>query len=408
MPRAIDAPIRHADDDDDEEQTVVIAGTAAHRGGRRTAPGARTLVTVDTHDDAGRPPQGHDAASRQALAQRLAAVLGWSFGGAFDAAGRYAPPLYFVPEDALVKSDADHFGIKSPDQLYGGVVPFAFVATKVITHPLVRPDATAPRGWSYAFARQVTDVVLRGFAAFTCDDARRATDALLADGPVRIKCGSGIGGRGQYRANTTDEAEMALAAIDAREFAESGIVVEEHLDAVTTYSVGQVEVGGLVASYCGTQQATRNRQGHDVYGGSTLDIVRGGFESLLGQDLRADAREAVDLAKRYDRAARVCYEGLFASRRNYDVAIGADAAGARRAGVLEQSWRIGGASGAEILALEALHRDPARGRIRCATVEAYDDRCAVPADAFVYFRDERAGAGPVIKYAVERHDADAG
>ena len=351
----------------------MIAGTAAHRGGSRTvAGGARTLVTVGKRGP-GRPQQGHDVASRLALAQRLAALLGWSFGGTFDTAGRYAQPLYFVPEDALVRSEADLFGIVGPDQLYGGVVPFAFVATKVITHPLVRPDAAAPRGWSHAFAWQVQDAVLRGFAAFARDDARRAAGVLLAEGPVRIKCGSGIGGRGQYLANTTDEADSALAAIDAREFAESGIVVEEHLAAVTTYSVGQVEVDGLVASYCGTQQATRNRQGHEVYGGSTLDVVRGGFESLLRQGLHADAREAVDLASRYDQAARVCYEGLFASRRNYDVAIGADATGARRAGVLEQSWRIGGASGAEILALEAFRRDPGRVRIRCATVEAHDD-----------------------------------
>lgn len=385
----------------------MIATMAVHHGGHRTVPGVRTLVTVGRHG-AGRPQQGHDAASQQALAQRLAALLGWSFGGTFDAAGRYAPPLYFVPEDALVRSDADRLGIAAPDQLYGGVVPFAFVATKVITHPLVRPDATAPRGWSHAFARQVKDAVLRGFAAFTGDDARRAAEALLADGPIRIKCGSGIGGRGQYLANSTGEAGRALAAIDAREFAESGIVVEEHLGAVTTYSVGQVEVGGLVASYCGTQQTTRNRQGHEVYGGSTLDVVLGGFDSVQDEDLHADARDAVNLAKRYDQAARACYEGLFASRRNYDVAIGADATGARRAGVLEQSWRIGGASGAEILALEAFRRDPARGRIRCATVEAYDNRCAVPADAFVYFRDDRAGAGPAIKYAVELHNADAG
>ncbi len=86
----------------------------------------------------------------------------------------------------------------------------------------------------------------------------------------------------------------------------------------------------------------------------------------------------------------------------------APACGARRAGVLEQSWRIGGASGAEILALAAFRRDPARRRISCATVEVYDQQCAVPADAFVYFRDDGAGAGPAIKYAVELDDADAG
>ena len=384
----------------------MIAGLAAHRGGRRSMRGRRTVVTVDRHDT--RRPQGHDAASRQALAQRLAALLGWQFAGAYDAAGPNAHPLYFVPDDALSRADADLLGIVTADQLYGGVVPHAFVATKVITHPLVRPDATAPRGWSHAFARQVEGSVLRGLTAFAADDAMRAAEAVLAHGPIRVKCGSGIGGRGQYLANSADEADRVLAEIDARELAESGIVVEENLAAVTTYSVGQVEVAGLIASYCGIQQTTRNRKGHEVYGGSILDVVRGGFQALLDQDLPADTRGAATLASRYDQAARECYDGLFASRRNYDVAIGTDAAGTRRAGVLEQSWRIGGASGAEILALEALHRDPARTRVRCATVEIHDEHCAAPADAFVYFRGDGAGPGPVIKYAIELHDADAG
>jgi len=53
-----------------------------------------------------------------------------------------------------------------------------------------------------------------------------------------------------------------------------------------------------------------------------------------------------------------------------------------------------------------LHSDPARKRIRCATVEVYDDQGALPADAFVYCRGADADAGPVLKYAVELHDAN--
>ena len=44
---------------------------------------------------------------------------------------------------------------------------------------------------------------------------------------------------------------------------------------------------------------------------------------------------------------------FFASRRNYDVVAGLDARGQRRCGVLEQSWRVGGASPAELVALAA-------------------------------------------------------
>ena len=47
-----------------------------------------------------------------------------------------------------------------------------------------------------------------------------------------------------------------------------------------------------------------------------------------------------------DAAATECFPGLVASRRNYDVAQGTNARGKRCSGVLEQSWRLGGATGA--------------------------------------------------------------
>ena len=72
-----------------------------------------------------------------------------------------------------------------------------------------------------------------------------------------------------------------------------------------------------------------------------------------------------------------------------------------RSGVLEQSWRIGGASGAEVMALEAFRRDRRRMHIRCATVEVYDSEGPVPDGAFVYYRGVDANAGPLTKYAVE-------
>ncbi len=82
-----------------------------------------------------------------------------------------------------------------------------------------------------------------------------------------------------------------------------------------------------------------------MYGGSDLLVARGGFEALLALGLGEDARLAVARARAYDAAAAGCFPGMFASRRNYDVIQGLDAAGRRRSGVLEQSWRVGGASG---------------------------------------------------------------
>jgi uncharacterized protein DUF3182 len=291
-------------------------------------------------------------------------------------------------------------GIRGPQQLFGGVVPYPFVGTKAITHPLVDPGALAPAGWSRAFNEYARDTVLRGYTAFARTDASRAASSLLHRGPVRIKCVSGIGGAKQHVAATAGDVLSVLATIDSREFDEAGVTVEEHLADSVTYSVGRVDCGGCTISYCGTQQTTCNSHGDEVYGGSTLDVVRGGFDALLANDLPDDRRIAIELVQTYDAAAFSAYPQAFASRRNYDVLFGRDGAGRARAGVLEQSWRIGGASAAEVMALAAFKRDAACVRGRYGTVEVYDDACPVPPEAFVYYRGIDAHVGPLTKYAI--------
>jgi hypothetical protein len=53
-----------------------------------------------------------------------------------------------------------------------------------------------------------------------------------------------------------------------------GLVIEENLSEVTTYSVGQVRVADLVESYYGTQRLTQDSCGARVYGGSDHVVVR--------------------------------------------------------------------------------------------------------------------------------------
>jgi hypothetical protein len=281
------------------------------------------------------------------------------------------------------------------------VVPHAFIATKAITHPLLAPDAAAPVGWSHACAELMGGAALRGYTAFERGDAKAAARELLRDGPVRIKSVLGIGGAGQHLVRTEEEIDAALAAIGDDELALAGVAIEEHLENAVTYSVGAVTLPGIEIAYCGTQTCVRNPRGHDVYGGSTLDVIRGGFDELLAAGLPQLCFDAVELAQAYDAAAFEAYPEAYASRRNYDVLFGRDAAGRLRAGVLEQSWRIGGASGAEVMALDAFRRDRRRLRIRCATVEVYDDDGVVPDGAFVYYRGVDAYASPLTKYALE-------
>ena len=164
-------------------------------------------------------------------------------------------------------------------------------------------------------------VVLPGFSAFTRADALKAAQRLLEDGPVRLKHGRGIGGKGQWVAKDAIEVAAALEAIEPAELARCGLVLEPSLAEEATYSVGQVRVDGLCASYCGTQKATTDNQGQTAYGGSDLVIVRGDYEALEKFPLPEDVRTAIRRARVFDAAAAE-FPGLFASRRNYDVLRG--------------------------------------------------------------------------------------
>jgi hypothetical protein len=350
----------------------------------------------------------HERATRTGIARRLAVLKGFEFGGTYEASARPPAPLYFVPSDTLVGQDLpNELGIRDEHDLFGGIVPFAFVATKALTHPLTGPDARAPAGWSHEFGCRVRDAVHAGWSAFSIADARRAGLRLLGKGTVRLKPVRATGGGGQVVVRAEAELDAALEAMEPSEVEGHGLVLEEHLTDVVTFSVGQVRVSDLAAAYHGTQQLTRDNTGREVYGGSRLVCVRGGFEALLGLDLPEDVRLAVAQARAYDAAAVACFPGLIASRRNYDVLRGLDDEGGWRSGVLEQSWRVGGASGAEIAALEAFRADPALRTVRSSTVEVYGEGVPPPPHAIVYFRGVDDQVGPITKYAMVEASGNA-
>jgi hypothetical protein len=348
----------------------------------------------------------HERISQLEVAKRLAALQGLAFAGEYSSTASYAGRVYFVPTETITdKEEAHRLGIVSESDLFGGVVPQPFAATKAVTHPIVSPDAYAPAGWSSDFAERVQDSVLKGLSAFTLKDAHEAGSRLLKHGPVRIKPVRATAGRGQSAVYNPEELALALDALNTEELKGHGVVLEEHLDEVTTYSVGQVQVADLVVTYYGTQRLTSDNDGETVYGGSDLMVVRGGFETLLDLDMSDEARLAVAQAQTYDTAALDCFPGLCASRRNYDVAQGMDVEGRRRSGVLEQSWRIGGASSAEVMALEAFQPAPELRFVRASSLEIYGEDTPVPADATVLFRGADKDVGFITKCVrVEPYD----
>jgi hypothetical protein len=368
------------------------------------APAAHPCVVTHAGSAAARR-NGHEAATRAEIARRIARLCGADFGGEYDASTCRMPQPYFVPADTLSTSEAARMGIRGEADLYGGVVPHPHVATKTITHPLLEGARHVPAGWSHEFPRRVAYVALQGFTAFSRADAIVAAERLLAAaGEVRIKRAAGIAGLGQFVVASGAELARALDAIEPAELEREGAVIEENLGEVVTFGVGQVRIGTLTASYCGSQELTTDNRGREVYGGSRLTVARGGFDALLATQSSEQARLAIAQARVYDAAADGCFAGFFASRRNYDVAQGRDTLGRPRSGVLEQSWRPGGASGAEIAALEAFAANPALRCVRACTREAYGEPSALPPGAAVYFAGDDPHVGRLTKYAwIERH-----
>ncbi|MBL8286930.1 MAG: DUF3182 family protein [Rubrivivax sp.] len=350
--------------------------------------------------------QGHDLATRVEVARQLALVLGCRFSGGVVSAAELPEGAYVVPSDTLTSiEEARRLGITGPEDLFGGVVPHPFVATKLVTHPLVSRRAAAPAHWVHELGHELGASVLPGYSVFGRDDAIEAACRLLPAGPVRLKDAGGVGGAGQWVAATLHELTARLDTLGPDRLA-GGFVVERNLARVQTCSVGQVRAGRWLATYAGHQRLVRNHRGHEVYGGSTLSVVEGDFDELARLDLSPQMRLAIEQARQYHRTVHEAFPQMIASRCNYDVAQGHDTAGRWVSGVLEQSWRIGGCSGAEVAALRAFKERGAHA-VQASTHEVYGD-VALPPGAVVLFdgHDAQAG-GRIVKYALVHAHVDA-
>lgn len=347
----------------------------------------------------------HDRASRSELGRRIARLGQATFADhdtSIDSQLVDAPPdTLFIPTGTIDLFTARQLGIRDESQIYGGIVPFPFVGSKVITHPTFHDDDAIPAGWCSELGPALARHVLSGWSAFSLEAVRAASLDMLECTSIRLKEVEATAGLGQFVVNSVLELDEVIAQLDKAAISSSGVVIEENLDDVVTYSVGTTRLFGEVISYWGTQRLTTNNSGATVYGGSTLHVVRGGFEQLAELGLADDLQQGIDKAIAYDAIVSRFYPDLLASRRNYDVAAGVNSYGERRIGVLEQSWRAGGASGAEIAALEALARNPGRLAVTCATMEIYGEVDAAPEGSILYYSGVDPVAGPMSKYAME-------
>jgi len=347
----------------------------------------------------------HVVETNRALARWLAQILGLEFAGDYDPLVHGQDELYLLPTQTIVgPAAARQLRVTGPDDLWGGYVEHDFICTKAITHGLLNKNAVAPPGWAPLFSQRVRNVVLDGLSVFSLNDARPAASHLLYSGPIRMKPIHACAGRGQQVIESLEHFDELLTQPDvARQFNE-GVVLEQDLQQVVTYSAGQSFIAGHVLSYCGQQYLTEDADGEQVYGGSELLVVQGGYPELLALPLPPDVRQAVQQARVFDAAADEAYPRFFASRRNYDIAQGLDTEGRQRSGVLEQSWRMGGASSAEVAALQAFIDQPGMRAIRVSAVETYVDR-PLPADAIEVYRGPAEHSDFLLKYVtVQSYD----
>lgn len=347
----------------------------------------------------------HDKASRSELARRIAR-LGEAIFVDNDISSNQQlsggqPDTLYIPTGTIDLSTARELGIGNESQIYGGVVPFPFVGSKVITHPVFGDDPALPAGWRTELGLALAPYVLSGWSAFTRNALRAAALNMLGRTAIRLKEVEATAGLGQFVVTSVEELEEVIAQLDASAVSRHGMVIEENLDNVVTYSVGTTRLFDEAISYWGTQRLTTNNSGATVYGGSTLHVIRGDMERLATLGLAGELQQAIDKAIAYDAIVSHFYPDLLASRRNYDVAVGVNSYGECRIGVLEQSWRAGGASGAEVAAFEAFARDPGRSAVTCMTMEIYGEVDAAPYGSIVYYSGVDPIAGPMTKYAME-------
>jgi hypothetical protein len=317
--------------------------------------------------------------------------------------------LFYVPDEALVLEEAVPLGIRGPTDLFGGVVPYAFVGTKAISHGLVDERAARPAGWSSAFATHISDVVLPGYTVFDIGDARAAAQRMLLLGPIRLKRPLSCGGGGQRLATSPAQLDAFLEEFSADELATHGLVLETDLREVTTLSIGQVAIAETRVTYYGVQAVTKDNDGRMVYGGSDLVCLRGDWDALDRAPLSPQARLAAAQARRYD-AATATYPDFIATRRNYDVAQGIDGRGRARSGVLESSWRSGGATTAELAALELFLGDPELQGVEVRAVKHFGGGHEPPRNAVVHYEGDDPRDGPIVRYTAvtqTRRQADS-
>ncbi len=286
-------------------------------------------------------------------------------------------------KDALIESEKDFFG---------GIVPRAHQSTKAIMHPLVSREAACPLGWSHEFSQELVhlELVLPGFTVFNIEDIRTAFNHLYDKGvyQIRLKDPLGYLGMNQFVVTSFQELEQFISdkIVNNEKLQQYGLVVEENLcpEDLKIYSVSFVTVGSHQVQCIGVQRFSQG-----LYRGTDHVIMQTGkriIPELLAQVgifNKEDAQVIIDKALLFRALLNKHIPEIKTARFNVDIVSGIASIYSngtcelvKRFALLEQSFRVGGASAAEIWGLEYLLCHPSVDAVCASTYYRYGDEAS--------------------------------
>lgn len=261
-----------------------------------------------------------------------------------------------------------------------------------------------PPAWNRPFAATTEDTGLPGFTVFSEQDAHHALERLLDEGHVaRGKRAAAAGGNDQFLLETPNDLKRVWDRVSTDELQKLGLVVEANMrPGFNVIAAGQTLLNGIQVSFAGSVRELPAQADQRYFGGTDVVLTRGGFDSLTPY-FRNDNEtlNAIQKIAGFHNNARQ-HLGLIASRSAYTVLSGTAHNDKNYSGVLEQSWRIGGSSGPEILAIQAFQDDPSLQAVNGVSRNLLGADATAPPNARVHYRGDDSFYGPVTVYSCIR------
>ena len=266
----------------------------------------------------------HEAATGRWIGERLAALLGFGYGGVHSQDVSYDAPPFFVPDTTLLcrRRGVGHPRAAAPVRWRGA----ARVRGDQVDHPSRWSKARASCRkagrvrWAMRWTKSPCPASRR--SASTTSRARPGTCSTAACRRASSVPTASAGSASP--SPPTEDARCRLAHLDANCLERIGAVIELNLKPVKTYSVGTVSRGRTaspISARSGSRAITMACPSTAVRRCLPARRTRRSAAHRWTTKPSARVRAA---RSRYDAEASRAYPAFFASRRNYDVALGVD------------------------------------------------------------------------------------